>query len=67
MVNTLDFLSLSLCVFHVAKVRIYFGPCKQNAKKPVFFGGIFHPIFAKKSAHPVPVIISFISLHFFHF
>ena len=49
--------SLSLC-FHVAKVRIYFGPCKQNAKKPVFFGGIFHPIFAKKiPAEP----------HFFHF
>ena len=51
-------LSLALC-FHVAKVRIYFGPCKQNAKKPVFFGGIFHPIFTKK--YPLNHILSFLT------
>ena len=51
-------LSLALC-FHVAKVRIYFGPCKQNAKKPVFFGGIFHPIFARK--YPLKHILSFLT------
>jgi hypothetical protein len=34
--------------FHDAKVRKIIGSCKQNGKKPVFFRGIFHPVFHEK-------------------
>ena len=39
-----------LYVFHVTKVLKKIESCKQNGKKLVFFGGIFHPVFCKQ--HP---------------